>query len=136
METLTSLRGLRSDEILKKYQIKQTSQRIEVLKYFLANEVHPSAMELVHWMQERGKAISLATVYNTINIFKQAGLIREVKIPNTEKVVYDLNTQDHFHLYDLQTGVLEDLPRSQVHLQVDLPASKRVEDYELIVKVK
>jgi len=56
-----------------------------------------------------GKAkASKATVYNTLNLFTQHGLVREVCV-DAGKVYYDSNTEEHHHIYNVETGELWDV---------------------------
>jgi Fur family iron response transcriptional regulator len=65
--------------------------------------------------QLRGEAaqaaigVSLATVYNTLHQFTQAGLLREVVV-EPGRSYFDTNTDDHHHFFCESTGRLQDIP--------------------------
>lgn len=85
---------------------------------------------------DSGKRMSLATVYNTLNQFSQAGLVRRVELG--ERSWYCTNTGHHHHFFHESTGRLEDIPGSQPVLS-DLPApppGTEIVGVELIVRVR
>ena len=65
--------------------------------------------------------MSLATVYNTLNQFTTAGLLREVAIEG-HKTYFDTNTSNHYHYYIEHEGRLTDIPSDEVRV-VGLPAA-------------
>ena len=54
-------------------------------------------------------SVSLATVYNTLNQFTQAGLLREVVV-EPGRSYFDTNTEDHHHFFHETSGLLQDIP--------------------------
>jgi Fur family iron response transcriptional regulator len=70
-------------------------------------------------VNEQTVKVSKATVYNTLNLFVERNLIREV-IVDPKKVFYDPNTAPHHHFYDIVSGRLTDIEESAISL-VRLP---------------
>ena len=68
-----------------------------------------------------GAAVSLATVYNTLRAFCQAGLLQEVTVDGS-KSYFDTNTQDHPHFYWEDEARLSDAPAEQLEI-TRLPAA-------------
>ena len=80
--------------------------------------------------------VSIATVYNTINSFKQKGYIKEISL-NSEKTYFDTNVTNHHHFYNETTNELIDFHDSdveQLKLIKNLPG-KKIKSIEVLVKV-
>jgi len=77
-------------------------------KHMTAEQVHAAATK-------RHMDVSLATVYNALHQFTQAGLLREVVV-DSARVYFDTNTGNHHHFYDEESGRLSDVPASSVVL--------------------
>jgi Fur family iron response transcriptional regulator len=75
-------------------------------------------------MKERHAEVSKATVYNTLNLFFEKKLIREVIVDPT-KVFYDPSTSPHHHFYDVVSGRLTDIQADAISL-VGLPVLPEV----------
>ena len=65
--------------------------------------------------------MSLATVYNTLNLLADHGLVRELRVAS-DRVMYDSNTEPHHHFYNQDTGQLEDIPANTVTVRGIPPA--------------
>lgn len=94
---------------LKKANIKPSAQRLAIAEYVLTTVEHPSADEVWQKVRAGFPMVSRATVYNTLNLFVERGLLRTYTI-NEGHVVFDPNTSDHNHFVDEVTGAIEDLP--------------------------
>ena len=80
--------------------------------------------------------MSIATIYNTINSFKQKGYIKEISL-NSEKTYFDTNVTNHHHFYNETTNELIDFHDSdveQLKLRKNLPG-KKIKSIEVLVKV-
>lgn len=85
-------------DILKNKKIKVTSQRLKVLDYLLLNNNHYTAEQIFEAVSDSKDVLSLATVYNTLSIFVENGIL--IKIPSIDdKSFYDLTVKDHLHFY-------------------------------------
>lgn len=85
-------------ELLEKKQIKPTFQRVIILDYIIKTKDHPTADMIYNHIKAQYPTISLATVYNTLDLFEQYGLVRAIKVQH-EKCRYDFANNDHLHLY-------------------------------------
>ena len=81
---------------LKEKGILLTIQRSAVLDFLHDNIYHPTAEEIYQSLRGIYSALSRATVYNTLDLFKQHGLIQEVTIERA-KAHYDYKTDPHHH---------------------------------------
>jgi Fur family iron response transcriptional regulator len=88
-------------------------------------------------VNERHPETSRATVYNTLNLFVEKGLIREV-IVDPNRVFYDPNTAPHYHLYDMRTGRLTDINASGIRVSglPRLPEGVVTEGMDIILRVR
>jgi len=80
---------------------------------FEQGDRHVSAEELHDEAIEAAVRVSLATVYNTLHQFTEAGLLREVVV-NSARFYFDTNVSDHHHVFFEDTGRLLDIPGDQV----------------------
>ncbi len=94
--------------LLERVGILPTQQRLDIADVMLSRPQHLSADQLLALVNRDGHNVSKATVYNTLGLFARKGVVREVLVdPN--RVFFDSNTDEHYHLYDEDTGVLTDL---------------------------
>jgi len=114
-----------------------TLQRLAVAHVMLAAPVHLTADEVLARARGLMPEISRATVYNTLKLFRQAGLLREIVV-NAEQVVFDSSTAPHHHLYDVESGQVTDVPEGAITIvgAPDLPPGFEVESIELVVRVR
>ena len=126
-----------AQEKLAKSGLRPTRQR-RVLAQLLFSGLdrHVTAEELHQEALAAGAAISLATVYNTLNQFTAANLLREVAIEGA-KTYFDTNTADHFHFYFEREGTLMDIKDPDVTVE-GLPAApqgKRISRVDVIIRL-
>ena len=123
--------------MLRSRDINPTHQRIEIAYALFGQGTHLSADQIMARVNDRHSETSKATVYNTLNLFLEKGLIREV-IVDPSKVFYDPNTEPHYHLYDADTGELTDIDASRVTISglPQLPADVVTEGVDVIVRVR
>src|SRR5258706_7948631 len=100
---------------LRAHGINPTHQRIEIAHALFSRCEHLSADQLLAIVNDRHSETSKATVYNTLNLFLEKKLIREV-IVDPNKVFYDPNTAPHYHFYNVDTGELTDIEASAIEI--------------------
>lgn len=117
--------------------ITPTPQRVEIGIIVLLEPQHLSAEQVLAAVNERDPVVSKATVYNTLGLFAAKGLVRELVIDST-KVFYDSNVSDHYHLYRVDTGQVEDLAQDAVRLATlpELAPGLSVEGVDIIIRVR
>ena len=122
---------------LRAHGINPTHQRIEIAYALFSRQEHLSADQVMAIVNERHSETSKATVYNTLNLFLEKKLIREV-IVDPSKVFYDPNTEPHYHMYDLQSGRLTDIDASDVRVTglPALPSGMVTEGMDIIIRVR
>jgi Fur family iron response transcriptional regulator len=106
--------------MLRTAGLRPTRQRVELAQLMYgAGDRHMSAESLHAEASAAGIKVSLATVYNTLNQFTGAGLLREVAIEG-HKTYFDTNTSNHYHYYIEHEGRISDIPADDVRV-VGLP---------------
>lgn len=94
---------------LREVGVLPTLQRLVVAAVMLDRPRHMTAEQVLQAAREREPRISRATVYVVLQLFVRSGLLRELPIVGAA-TVYDSNVQPHHHLYDIDSGVVSDLP--------------------------
>ena len=122
---------------LLEHDIKPTTKRLEIAQFMLQRPQHLSADEILSALSSENGRVSKATVYNTLALFVEKGLIREVLF-NRERAFYDSNNTPHHHLYNLDTGTLSDIDDGVVNIEgiPNLPDGTKLDGYDLVIRVK
>ena len=105
----------RVTELLRSHGVSPTQQRVEIAQQLFAQPQHVSAEQILTLVNRKHKRVSKATVYNTLALFVEHGLLREV-IVDPSKIVYDSNLSAHHHFYNVDTGLLQDIPSELVNV--------------------
>ena len=118
--------------------LRPTRQRIELAGVLFAKGCRHLTAEGLHAEAARaGVRVSLATVYNTLNAFIGAGLVRQVAVDGA-RVYFDTNVEPHHHFFHEDTGELSDIPADQIAV-TDAPAAppgSEISRVDVIVRVK
>lgn len=123
--------------MLRAHGIGPTAQRIEIAQVLFSRCEHLSAEDVYALVNAESSCVSKATVYNTLGLFAERGLIHEV-IADPARIFYDPNTAPHHHFYDTSTGKLMDIPADEVRLMSlpSLPDGMSMEGVDVIVRVR
>jgi len=126
----------RVSRILESCDIKATRQRVDVAAVLLEQHIHMSADEVFTKVESMGSTVSRATVYNTLSLMVERGILAQVIVDPT-RVFYDSNTSAHHHVFDTDTGRLTDVSPGEVNIGrlPTLPAGKRLEGVDVIIRV-
>lgn len=123
--------------LLKQYDINPTAQRLEIARILFSKFQHLSAEQVLKAINKHNANVSKATVYNTLNLFAEKGLVRQVIIdPN--RIFYDSNTGKHYHFYNEDSGELIDLEvdRLKIHGIPQVPENTYECGVDVIVHIK
>jgi Fur family iron response transcriptional regulator len=124
------------EALLKSRDIRPTRHRVLLGRLlFDGRDRHVTAEQVHLEVEQAGEHVALATVYNTLNQLRTAGLLNEVVI-EAGRVIYDTNTTDHWHLFDETTGELRDLPAGRVVDLPPLPEGSEVAQVSVVVRVR
>ncbi len=104
-------------ERLQKAGLRPTQQRMALARLlFDGDDRHVSAEQLHSEVQAARRSVSLATVYNTLNQFTRAGLLREVVV-DASRSYFDTNVSDHHHFYHNGSGDLTDIDGQSIRIE-------------------
>ncbi len=124
-------------ERLKSAGLRPTRQRLALGRIlFDRGDRHVTAEQLHCEAMAAEVRISLATVYNALHQFTQAGLLREVVV-EPGRSYFDTNIEDHHHFFHEADGKLEDIPGESVIL-TDLPpppAGKHISRVDVVIRI-
>lgn len=94
-------------ETLKESGVRMTPQRHAILQYLLSSMEHPTADEIYKALEGNFPNMSVATVYNNLRVFKDAGLVRELTFGDASSR-FDANVTDHYHVICSSCGKITD----------------------------
>lgn len=131
------LNGIDYAKRLKSAEIPVTLQRLAIARVLFAEPCHVTAEQLMGRVKKIMPSLSRATVYNTLRLFAQKGLVRELVVDN-ERVVFDSTTAPHHHFYDVDTGEVSDIPEGCIDLSQlpGAPAGKEIANVDVFVRVR
>ena len=98
---------------LRSADIQPTRQRMAIAQVLLHAPVHLAADDILAAARKLLPSLSRATVYNTLPLFVEKGLLRALRL-DRERTVYDSCTDAHSHIYHEDTGMLEDIPNNML----------------------
>ena len=103
---------------------------------FAGKDMHFCAEDLKTLIVKKGLKMSLATIYNNLQLFVNAGLLRKT-IVDSEKSYYDNNLENHYHIYDETDRKLIDIPNSSISFSKlpKLPKNKVIKNISVIIKI-
>jgi Fe2+ or Zn2+ uptake regulation protein len=121
---------------LREAEMKLTPQRFAVLDYLVRSDGHPTADQISADLNRRFPRASRATVYNTLNALRDAGLVLEIYMDDAV-ARYDANLDPHHHFVCRVCGRLEDVPAAALSASmsdVTPGAGYTVESYEVVMR--
>jgi Fur family iron response transcriptional regulator len=120
--------------ILEEHGIQPSAHRVAVGEYVLTTTDHPSADRVWARVRRRFPMISRATVYNTLNLFVEKKLLRELHL-SPDSVVFDPNMERHHHLIDEETGRIHDVEWGDVEVRKIIEVGDyEVRDYQVVMR--
>ncbi|HLO23366.1 MAG TPA: Fur family transcriptional regulator [Methyloceanibacter sp.] len=104
-------------KLLRGAGLRPTRQRVALASMLFAGcDRHVTAETLHEEAQARRVPVSLATVYNTLHQFTEAGLLREVAVEGA-KTYFDTNTSNHYHFFCEHSGKLLDIETGAIRIE-------------------
>jgi Fur family transcriptional regulator, iron response regulator len=98
----------RAQAILERHGVRPTAQRLRIAEILLAEPRHLTAEQILDSLRRSQGRVSKATVYNTLKLFVDQGLVRPIHT-DPERCVYDSMMTPHHHFQDLDTGEMIDI---------------------------
>ncbi len=140
MNQITSIPALSEEQVaerLRQYDILPTQQRLQIAQVLLTRDQHVSAEQVLHMVNAAGNSVSKATVYNTLGLFAEKGILRELYV-DPSRAFYDTNNSAHHHFYNVDTGELLDIETGQIPVD-QLPRAPQgtlVDAVEVIIRLR
>ena len=110
-------------ETLRKKGYKATTQRIAICRFALRSRDHPNAHRIYDEVKKVHPTVSLATVYKTLRILTEQGLIQELDLPESQ-ARFDSCVELHINLVCLQCGRIQDFDDSAAREMVERVTAK------------
>ena len=122
---------------LAEHGIQPTAQRLQIAELLFARDQHLTAEQIILSLAEGGMAVSKATVYNTLNLFAEKGLLKPLQV-DPERGVFDSNMTPHHHFHVQDTGELIDVPPGSVEFSrlPPLPPGTESVAIEVVIRVR
>ena len=121
-------------ELLQEHGIQPSAQRVVVAQYVLFTDEHPSADTVWARVKTGFPMISRATVYNTLNLLVEKGLLRELHL-SPDSIVFDPKTEAHHHFIDEESGRIYDVPWEKVKVSdVEHIDGFEIRDYQVVMR--
>jgi Fur family transcriptional regulator, iron response regulator len=119
--------------------LRPTRQRVTLANLLVGDgqDRHVTAEGLFDAAKGQGEPVSLATVYNTLRAFCDAGLLQEVTVDGS-KSYFDTNTHDHPHFYWEDEARLTDAPSDQLVIAQlpDAPAGAEIASVDVVIRLR
>ena len=106
---------------LKSGGVRMTPQRYAILQYLMRSISHPTADDIYRTLSPQYPSLSVATVYNNLKVFVDAGLVRELTYGD-DSSRFDADMSDHYHVTCTNCGTIVDLDHPPVR-DVELAAA-------------
>ncbi len=114
--------------------IRPSAQRVAIAEHVLVSSLHPSAEQVFASVRLMFPQVSRATVYNTLNLLVEKGLLRSLAL-SEGNVVFDPKVEAHHHLVDESTGEIHDIPWDDLVVQnVESLKGFDVSEYQVVMR--
>jgi len=127
------------DQWLAKGGLRPTRQRVILARRLIGDgkNRHVTAESLFAASNDHADKVSLATVYNTLRAFCDAGLMREITVDGA-KSYFDTNMSDHPHFYWEDSAELVDAPAEQLKIAVlpDAPDGAEIAKVDVVIRLR
>lgn len=129
----------RGTEWLAKGGLRPTRQRVALASLLVGDGIdrHVTAESLFAASTQSGEGVSLATVYNTLRAFCEAGLMQEVVVDGS-KSYFDTRMDDHPHFYWEESAELTDARADQLEIArlPDLPPGTEISKVDVVIRLR
>ncbi|QEE22620.1 transcriptional repressor [Youhaiella tibetensis] len=124
--------------VLRMAGLRPTRQRVALAELLFAGSHRHVSAEQLHAEASNARVnVSLATIYNTLHQFQEAGLLREVAV-DASRSYFDTDTSDHHHFYIEDEQRVVDIPSASIQIQglPEPPDGMVVTHVDVVVRVK
>ena len=127
----------RALRMLETSPLKVTEQRIAMIKLLFKNgAAHFTAEDIYEEVNKKKIKISLATIYNCLNQFREFGIIKAIKV-SSDKIYFDTNLREHHHFFCVESSKLIDVDTDKVRISKlpKLPRGKKFKSVDVIINI-
>ena len=122
---------------LKISPLKVTEQRTAMIKLLFENgAAHFTAEDIYEEVNKKKIKISLATIYNCLNQFKEFEIIKAIKV-SSDKIFFDTNLKEHHHFFCVKSAKLIDVETNKVKISKlpKIPKGKKLKSVDVIINI-
>lgn len=110
--------------------LKMTAPRKVILDILAHAKDHPSVEEVYDRAKSKDGSISMATVYRTLGLLDELGLVYRHEFSDSDHARYEVNSEHHHHLIDLDSGKVVEFQNQEIEdMKVKIAAEL---GYELV----
>jgi len=124
-------------KMLDSSPLKVTDQRIAMINLlFKDGAAHFTAEDIYEEVNKKKIKISLATIYNCLNQFKEFGIIKAIKV-SSDKIYFDTNLKEHHHFFCIKSSKLIDVETEKVKISKlpKIPKGKKFKSVDVIINI-
>mgnify|MGYP001183849597 CR=1 FL=1 len=125
------------EKLYRSMNVTPTKQRVDLANIIFSKKQHFTASDLITLADKNKLNISMATVYNTLSLLEDKGMLKTINI-NNELKFYDTNLEHHHHLYNTTMSTLTDIASEKVVFAElpEIPKTLEIESTELLIRAK
>ena len=125
---------------LRSSNLRPTKQRLKICQFLFDREkTFHFTVESLNKKINKNKdtKLSLATIYNTVEAFTNAGYLKEI-LTSKNKSYYETNIKSHHHFYDEESKELTDIKYNQIKLSKvpTPPKGKKIKNLEVVIRIQ
>jgi len=124
-------------KMLETSPLKVTEQRMAMINLLFKNgSAHFTAEDIYEEVNKKKIKISLATIYNCLNQFKEFGIIKAIKV-SSDKIYFDTNLKEHYHFFCVKSAKLIDVETNKVKISKlpKIPKGKKLRSIDVIINI-
>ena len=123
--------------IYRDLNVTPTKQRVDLAQLIFSKKQHFTANDLITMADKKKLHISMATIYNTLSLLEEKGMLKTINIDNELKF-YDTNLDNHHHLYNTTMSTLTDIDNDKIVFAElpELPKTLEIESTEVLIKAR
>ena len=128
------------EKALKKLEnspLKVTEQRMAMINLLFKNgSAHFTAEDIYEEVNKNKIKISLATIYNCLNQFREFGIVKAIKV-SSDKIYFDTNLKEHHHFFCVKSAKLIDVETNKVKISKlpKIPKGKKLKSVDVIINI-
>jgi Fur family iron response transcriptional regulator len=127
-----------TEAMLREAGLRPTRQRAALAQLMFAKGDRHLTAEMLHSeAAQSGQQVSLATVYNTLNLFAKMGMLREIGVDGS-MTYFDTRTGDHHHFFIEGAGEIRDIPMTQIRIgrMASIPEGYEISRVDLVIRLR